>query len=148
MGSRRIICAVTRGCVACRHVAGIFHRVYIIGSYQVTVQTHEIIFPNFKRGANRMHVDIYTLNKSSTTGEVPFLGFWSAISGISLATFEELVTMLAQVQACLNSTPLAPLPQSEDGIEVLTPSHFLAGWSLEALPNLSETSKPISALRR
>ena len=35
-------------------------------------------------------------------------------------TFEELTTVLTQVEACLNSRPL-------DGVDVLTPGHFLIG---------------------
>ena len=61
-------------------------------------------------------------------------------------TFEQLATILAQVEACLNSRPLTPLPQPEDGIEVLTPGHFLIGRPLEALPDISETTKPMSSL--
>ena len=69
------------------------------------------------------------------------------IVGNVCLTFEELATIQAQVEAWLNSRPLMPLPQPEDGIEILTPGHFLIRQSLEALPNLSETSKPISSLQ-
>ena len=61
-------------------------------------------------------------------------------------TFEELATILAQVEACLNSSSLTHLPQPEDGIKVLTPGHFLIRRPLEALLDVSETSKPISLL--
>ena len=50
-------------------------------------------------------------------------------------TFEELTTTLAQVKACLNLRPLTVMPDSDEGIEVLTPGHFLVGGPLEALPN-------------
>ena len=41
-------------------------------------------------------------------------------------TFEELTTVLAQVESCLNSRPLVPLcTHNDDGIEALTPGHFL-----------------------
>ena len=41
-------------------------------------------------------------------------------------TFEELSTVLVQIEACLNSQPLVPVNvPDEDGIEVLTPGHFL-----------------------
>ena len=62
-------------------------------------------------------------------------------------TFEELAMILAQVAACLNSRPLTPLSQREDGIELLTPGHFLIRRPLEALPDLAKTSKPVSLLR-
>ena len=52
-------------------------------------------------------------------------------------TFEELTTLLTQVEACLNSRPLAPLPHDDDGAEALTLGHFLIGRPLESLPDHS-----------
>ena len=52
-------------------------------------------------------------------------------------TFEELSTVLAQIEACLNSHSLMPLPSDDDGIGALTPGHFLVGQPLEALPDSS-----------
>ena len=49
------------------------------------------------------------------------------IVGDARLMFEELATILAQVEMCLNSTPLTPLPQPEDGIEVLTLGRFRIG---------------------
>ena len=49
-------------------------------------------------------------------------------------TFEEAVTILSQIEACLNSRPLTTLPDS-DSIEALTPGHFLIGKPLQALPD-------------
>ena len=42
-------------------------------------------------------------------------------------TFEELTTVLSQIEACLNSRPLVALPLADDGVEALTPGHFLVG---------------------
>ena len=42
-------------------------------------------------------------------------------------TFEELSTVLTQIEACLNSRPLVPLNNDDNGIEALTPGHFLIG---------------------
>ena len=52
-------------------------------------------------------------------------------------TFEELNTVLLQIDACLNSRPLTPLPDSDNSIEALTPGHFLIGKRMEALPDPS-----------
>ncbi|XP_071643010.1 uncharacterized protein [Temnothorax longispinosus] len=45
-------------------------------------------------------------------------------------TFEELTTLLCRIEACLNSRPLAPLSDTLDDYEVLTPGHFLIGSAL------------------
>ena len=86
-----------------------------------------------------------------------FSGLWEAgvkslkyhlrrIVGDVRLTYEELSTLLTQVEACLNSRPLGPLPEPEDGYEALTPGHFLIGRPIEALPDpfgCSQHSKPI-----
>ena len=39
--------------------------------------------------------------------------------------FEELFTVLSQVEACMNSRPLVALPLDDNGVEAITPGHFL-----------------------
>ena len=62
--------------------------------------------------------------------------------------FEELTTVLCQIEACLNSRPLVPLLTNNDDEEVLTPGHFLIGRPIEAIPDPDLSSRPISTLRR
>ena len=69
------------------------------------------------------------------------------VSNVKL-TFEEFTTVLTQVEACMNSRPLAPLPDAEDTLEPLTPGHFLIGRPLESLPDLPESYRQLSLLRR
>ncbi|XP_071651748.1 uncharacterized protein [Temnothorax longispinosus] len=52
-------------------------------------------------------------------------------------TFEEFSTLLCNIEACLNSRPLAPLTDSADDCEPLTPGHFLIGSALTASPEPS-----------
>ena len=63
-------------------------------------------------------------------------------------TFEELTAVLAQVEACLNSRPLVALPADDDGIDALTPGHFLIGRPLEALPDPPDARKSLPLLHR
>ena len=50
-------------------------------------------------------------------------------------TFEELTTILVQIEAWLNSRLLTEVPEAKNGTEALTPGHFLIGCPIEALPD-------------
>ena len=75
---------------------------------------------------------------------------WRVISAEVRLTFEEMTTVLCQIEACLNSRPLCLMPtnRDNDSLEVLTPSHFLIGHSLMALPDKESPEVPLSTLRR
>ena len=69
--------------------------------------------------------------------------------GETKLSFEEMTTVLTQVEACLNSRPLMPLNSPDDDrIAVLTPGHFLVGQPLSILPDQFATSAKHSTLRR
>ncbi|KAJ8713648.1 hypothetical protein PYW07_014018 [Mythimna separata] len=63
-------------------------------------------------------------------------------------TYEEMVTCLAQIEAVLNSRPLTPLSSDPLDFTVLTPSHFLIGRSLMAVPHPQVTDTNICRLER
>ena len=50
-------------------------------------------------------------------------------------TCKELSTLLSQIEVYLNSRPLVPLPNDDDGIKALTPGHFMTGKLLRTLPD-------------
>ena len=66
-------------------------------------------------------------------------------------SFEEMSTVLCQIEACLNSRPLIPLNHVDEEIvssEILTPGHFLIGRPLTAIPDHSTSDQPVSLSRR
>lgn len=92
-------------------------------------------------------------------GAPHFGGIWEAavkavkhhlrrVIGDSTLTFEELATLLAQVEACLNSRPLQAISDDVDDFAALTPGHFLIGEPLHALPEPSLTDVPLNRFSR
>ena len=53
--------------------------------------------------------------------------------------YEEFATVLCQIEACLNSRPLAPMPCDDDGLEALTPGHSHTSSLVAALSSHSLT---------
>ncbi len=63
-------------------------------------------------------------------------------------TYEEMTTVLNQIEACLNSRPLAPLTSNTEGMEILTPGHFLIGRPIMALPDPAFSYRSFILLKR
>ncbi|XP_025262632.1 uncharacterized protein LOC112637362 [Camponotus floridanus] len=88
-----------------------------------------------------------------------FSGLWEAavksvkhhlrrVVGDAKLTYEEMATLLAQVESCLNSRPLQPMSDDPEDLEALTPGHFLVGTALNAIPTSPIVEEPKTLLTR
>ncbi|XP_055615027.1 uncharacterized protein LOC129761333 [Toxorhynchites rutilus septentrionalis] len=68
--------------------------------------------------------------------------------GNTILTAEQLTTLLAQIESCMNSRPLTQLSADPDDLEVLTPGHFLIHRPLAALAEPSYEELPFERLDR
>ena len=69
--------------------------------------------------------------------------------GTHTLTVEELNTILTEAEATMNSHPLIPQDSApSDGVEVLTPGHFLIGRPLNSLPEPIQPDSNISLRKR
>ncbi|XP_076684106.1 uncharacterized protein LOC143377073 [Andrena cerasifolii] len=70
------------------------------------------------------------------------------VIGEQKLTFEEMTTLLTQIEACLNSRPLQPLSDDPDDVSALTPGHFLIGDALLSVPDPPVDGMPATWLSR
>lgn len=70
------------------------------------------------------------------------------VVGEATLTFEELVTVLIKIEACLNSRPLCAMNSDPSNFDVLTPAHFLIGEPINIIPQRSVLDSNPSALTR
>lgn len=68
------------------------------------------------------------------------------VVGNTCLTFEELTTVLAQIEAILNSRPICALSTDPSDFSCLTPAHFLVGEPLMSYPEKDVTTVPESRL--
>jgi hypothetical protein len=67
--------------------------------------------------------------------------------GNNVCTYEEFITITANMEACLNSRPLCTLP-NDPSHSYLSPGHFLVGEPLSTLPSLDLTNVKSNRLSR
>ncbi|XP_054260373.1 uncharacterized protein LOC129000536 [Macrosteles quadrilineatus] len=69
------------------------------------------------------------------------------VIGDQILTLMELITLVTQVEAVLNSRPLTALSADPSDITALTPGHFLIGTSLVAVPEVNVSDIPDNRLK-
>ncbi|KAI5735483.1 hypothetical protein M8J77_018916 [Diaphorina citri] len=70
------------------------------------------------------------------------------VIGCQILTFEELTTVLTQIEALLNSRPLCVLSNDPNDLEPLTPAHFLKMTPLHHLPSVQLEEDRLTRLSR
>lgn len=92
-------------------------------------------------------------------GSPHFGGLWEAavrsakhhilrVIGTNSVSHEDMFTLFAQVEGCLNSRPLTPMSEDPDDLEPLTPAHFLVGSSLQSVPEPDWRLVPTNRLKQ
>ena len=97
--------------------------------------------------------------KFNPPGAPHFGGIWEAgvksakfhmyrVIGTTRLSFEELYTIMTQIEACLNSRPLTPMSSDPNDLVALTPGHFIIGDCLTSIPEPDITSEKLNRLTR
>lgn len=68
------------------------------------------------------------------------------VVGYTILSFDDLHTLICQIEAVTNSRPLSPLSDDPDDLSALTPGHFLVGTALNAIPEPDFTTQKIGRL--
>ncbi|XP_033218177.1 uncharacterized protein LOC117173645 [Belonocnema kinseyi] len=83
-----------------------------------------------------------------------FGGLWEAavrsfkhhllrVVGNTLLTYEDLLTLITEIEAILNSRPPTPISSDPNDLSTLTPAHFLIGDSFRSMPERHLTEIPL-----
>lgn len=70
------------------------------------------------------------------------------VMGTQRYTFEAITTLLAGVEACLNSRPLSAMSDDPNDMEILTPAHFIIGEPLKLPLPIAPSAQPPAVGRK
>ncbi|GFV20671.1 integrase catalytic domain-containing protein [Trichonephila clavipes] len=155
--ARNVVRKILRTCITCRKVSAkgsqqlmadlpaarvtacrVFSQVGAIHLKIVSDLTTEAFLAALKRFVARRGrpIEIHSDNGRN------FVGANNELRKILKALFK------VQIKAVLNSRPICPLSNDPNGVETLTPAHFLFGSSLVAVPDPDYTEIPMNRLSR
>lgn len=88
-----------------------------------------------------------------------FGGLWEAairsaqkhfvrVLGTHTLAQDDMETLLAQIECCLNSRPVVALNDEPTDFQPLTPGHFLVGSAMKAIPDTDISTIPFNRLRQ
>lgn len=108
-------------------------------------------------------IETFSLEERITFKFIPsyspvFGGLWEAgvksskfhlkrVVGSILLTYEELNTVVVQIEGILNSRPLMAMSRDPSNLEYLTPGHFLIGAPITSFPETDLTELPQNRLK-
>jgi hypothetical protein len=92
-------------------------------------------------------------------GAPHFGGLWEAgvrsvkfhlhrVIGPTKMTFQEMTTLMTQIEACFNSRPLTQASSDPSDLQALTPGHFLIGAPMTSIPDPDLSTLNIGRLDR
>ncbi|XP_054713000.1 uncharacterized protein LOC129222513 [Uloborus diversus] len=68
--------------------------------------------------------------------------------GAQVLTQEEFLTLITQIESCLNSRPIVAITSDPNDLSPLTPGHFIIGAPLTAIPEPDTTDERLSYTNR
>lgn len=108
------------------------------------------LYEFYNKQETQSDLNQFCANEGICWGFIPpnaphFGGLWEAavksakhhltrIVGQAHLTFEELQTVLSEIEAILNSRPITPLSEDPNDLSYLSPGHFLVGTALNSFP--------------
>jgi hypothetical protein len=117
-----------------------------VGASKQLSDVHKLVYSREYQDAFQHELNTHKISWKFNPPSAPhFGGIWESniksmkrhltrVVGNQILTYEEFITVLAQIEALLNSRPLCGLSNDPNDPIALTPAHFLYGGPLNSFP--------------